>query len=44
MVRLGILPWVKTHMFVVAWMSHILYYRRRGQHGPECHHVGYADP
>jgi hypothetical protein len=30
-------------MVAVAWLSHILYYEQRSQHGPECHHMDYAD-
>jgi hypothetical protein len=31
-------------MFVVAWLSRILYYGLRDQRGPERYHSGYATP
>jgi hypothetical protein len=30
-------------MLAVTWLSHILYYGQRGQHGPGRHHMDYAD-
>jgi hypothetical protein len=44
MVKLGVLPHGKVTSVADARLSHILYYGRCEQRGPERHNLGIADP